>query len=162
METKPARERKFETLFDGDEIEGTFYALGDGVTGIDASIAHYLVTTGRLAEIGDDEFAQLPNVAAGNDTETDEQRTARALAEADAEADAAFLEAAHADYAAGNIPVDLVNPDAAQDADDRLIGKAELIELAKASGAIIKGSFTKAELAQAIMAVRIKDQSAQG
>lgn len=54
-----ATENNYETLFDGDEIDGKRYGLGDIVTGIDAPTGAFLVETGRIVEIGEDRLAQL-------------------------------------------------------------------------------------------------------
>lgn len=163
MTEKTPRDRKFEALFDGDEIEGKRYSLGDGVTGLDAPTAEYLMRAGRLAEVDDERFDELPSPAkraseasVESSTETDEDRAKREAAEAEEAADKARLEAAHAAFDKGEIPTDLVNADAAADADDKLIAKDKLVEIAKAESAVIKSSFTKAELAHAIMAARAK------
>lgn len=58
-----ATEKKFETLFDGDEIDGKTYGLGELVTGLDAATGAFLVEVGRIAEIGDDRATVLESNA---------------------------------------------------------------------------------------------------
>lgn len=48
------RDKKFETLFDGDEIDGKVYPIEAVVTGIDLPTAVYLQETGRIAAVGDE------------------------------------------------------------------------------------------------------------
>ena len=48
------REQHFEALFDGDEIDGKTYGLGDIVTGIDLPTAAYLQSIGRIAKLSDE------------------------------------------------------------------------------------------------------------
>lgn len=144
MTDKPdPKNRKFKTLFDGDEIEGKRYGLGAGVTGLDASTATFLERSGRIEEVSDKAFKALPGPDTEAGQETDEERAAReALADAQAR------------YDAGAIPEDLIDPDAAEDAADKLKSKNDLIELAKADEADFNKSDTKPAIAVAIMAAR--------
>lgn len=149
-DTKP-RERKFETLFDGDEIDGKRYPLEAGVTGIDAPTAEFLLRNGRLAEVDDERFESLKSAYSDaeneaepeGDTETDEER-----------ADRERLEAASEDFTAGRIPDDLVNPDAS--GDDKLVSRKDLDAIAKAESIETTSSMDKADVARAIMAGRAK------
>lgn len=159
------RDRKFETLFDGDEIDGKRYPLGGGVTGLDAATAEYLVRQGRLAEVDDDEhFASLKKPGSTDSEEgskqppepqeTDEERATR---EAEEKAQQARIDAATADFDAKRIPDDLIDP-AKPDSDaDRLVTGAKLAELAKAAGIEAKGN--KRDVAIAIMAANAKDEA---
>lgn len=169
METKNdksnARDRKFETLFEGDEIEGKFYPLEGGVTGLDAPTGDYLVATGRLAEVDDERFAQLKKAYGGEEkapAETDEEREAREAREAEEKAARARTAAAQVEFEAGRIPDDLIDPAKAPDAKDRLVSRDKLDELAKAAGADVEGSMNKGEVAVAIMAARAKADASNG
>lgn len=63
-------EAQFETLFDGDEINGKFYAKGDIVTGLDAATAHYLENSvGRIQRVSDDRIAALKEAQAAEKRE---------------------------------------------------------------------------------------------
>lgn len=127
-----ARERKFETLFDGDEIEGKRYGLGETVTGLDAPTAEYLVRNGRIAEV-ESEASANDGSDAGGDLTASEQ-------------------AAADDFAAGRIPDDLLNPDAT--GDDKLISRKDLDAIAKDETVETSSSMDKADVARAIMAKR--------
>lgn len=140
---KKARLRRFATLFDGDEIDGKFYRLGEPVTGLDAPTGTFLVQIGRLEEISEEHFDKLVLDAKSSE------------AAVDAGGDA-FANAAAEAFAAGNIPSDLVNPDAAADADDKLVTKTALLDIAKAEGVEVKSSATKIDIAVAVMASRLK------
>lgn len=54
-ETGNAKEKHFEALFDGDEIDGKIYALGDAITGLDMPTQAYLLSIGRIAELSDEQ-----------------------------------------------------------------------------------------------------------
>lgn len=82
--------------------------------------------------------------------ETDEQRKAREATEAAAK----VLEAAQARFAAGDIPEDLIDAAKPDDADDRLIGKDDLVKIAGDEKVELKTSYSKADIAVAIMVAR--------
>ena len=146
------RDRKFVTLFDGDEIDGKTYPLDAGVTGLDGPTAEFLIRSGRIAEVDDETFAGLKSAG-----EPDSQADADADDDADDDEDE-FATAAADDFAAGRIPDDLVNPDAT--GDDKLIARAKLDEIAKGEGVETKSSMDKADVARAIMAARAKVDTA--
>lgn len=52
--------------FEGDEIDGTTYAMGDKITGLDAGTAAYLVQNGRITPTSDDS-AGTPAGGSGGD-----------------------------------------------------------------------------------------------
>lgn len=139
-----ARARKFETLFDGDEIDDKRYPLGGGVTGIDAATAEYLVRSGRLAEVDDERFGDLKDAYADDETADD----------ADDETADEFATTAAADFTAGRIPDDLVNTDAT--GDDKLVSRKELDAIAKRESVETSSAMDKADVARAIMAARAK------
>jgi len=159
MEKNEQRDRKFETLFDGDEVDGKFYGLGHGITNLDAPTSTYLVNAGRIAEVDDERFSQLDNIKGeaegpnsqaadtGEGGESDEDKAAREAAEE-------RYKAAADEYTAGNVPTDLVNANAPADAKDRLIEKNDLLAIAEREGATFKPAQSKAQLAVAIMARR--------
>lgn len=158
-EKSESSKRLFETLFDGDEINGKFYPLGAGVTDLDAPTADYLVRAGRLAEVSDPaHFAKLKK-AHGTEApaeETPEEKAEREQREAADQRRTEATEWAHSEFAAGRVPTDLLDPDRADKPEvaDRLKKGDELKTLATAGGVTIKSSDTKAEIAQAIMGHR--------
>lgn len=163
------RARMFETQFDGDEIDGKFYPLNGGVTGLDAPTSEYLLKTGRLVEVTDAEyFANLPGPKSDEDTgdgkapktpkvETDEEREAREAREAEAEALKPYFAAAEADFDAKRIPDDLIDADKPDSDADRLISAKKLGEVATAEELTVKGS--KRDVAIQIMAARAKAEA---
>lgn len=158
-----AKDRKFRTLFDGDEIDGKRYPLDGAVTGIDAFTAEYLLKIGRIEEVGDDVFGTLE--APYGEDETAETRAKAARKAADKKrvadkggktdeetVDTARLEKAAKDHAGGVIPTDLIDASKPETDADRLIAKAELAKLAAKDGVEAKG--TKTDIAVAIIEAR--------
>jgi hypothetical protein len=150
---RPATAKKFRTEFDGDEIDGKFYKLGQPVTGLDGATGAYLVRIGRLTEITDEAFEDLVEQWGDDgdddqgDAETDEEREERErLEEAQRQHDER-LEAAGKRFESGDIPTDLL-----KDGTTDLKTEAELRALA--GDLPLRSSMTKAAIATAIMADR--------
>lgn len=77
-----AKDRKFRTLFDGDEVDGKFYPRNGGLTGIDHFTAEFLVRSGRIEEVDDETFDTLePPYSEGETAET-RAKAARKAADA--------------------------------------------------------------------------------
>ena len=144
MGKNTARNRKFETQFDGDEIDGKVYGLGEGVTNLDAPTAEYLLGAGRLAEVDDERFAKITDSSGDADD-----------VEVDDEVDDEFDKKAATAFTDGDIPADLVNADAT--GDDKLIARKELDAIAKKETVETSSSMDKADVARAIMAKRLRD-----
>lgn len=159
-----ARNRKFRTLFNGDEIDGKFYKLGAGVTGIDAATAEYLLRAGRIEEVDEDTFGELEGPTKprdgrnldGEDPNAGGGESAEAQRFED-EGDDEFENTAAADFQAGRIPDDLVNPDGTED--DRLVSRADLEKIAEAEKVTFRKSGDKASVARAIMAARARAEA---
>lgn len=173
MNDKQASARKFVANFHGDEIDGRFYALGEGIEGLDGATAEYLTRSGRISEITDEHFDGLEKTGGSTDgiepldataptgaklpsepeapAETDEQRAEREAREAEEAADAERLEAAHAAFNAGTVPTDLL-----KEGTTELKTEADLRTIATNESVTLKSSMTKAEIAVAIMAARAK------
>ena len=94
--------KNYEALFDGDEIDGKVYGLGDLVTGLDAATGAFLSETGRISEIGEERAKVLKgrsnkrNASEKADAAAEEAE-AEAKAQADAKADEAKAAAAKAE-----------------------------------------------------------------
>lgn len=142
------KRRRFEAQFDGDEYEGKRYDLGDGVTGLDAPTAEFLLRNGRIAEIDEDTFRKLPGPHSGKKDAADE-------GEID-EGHEARVAAAKAALEAGSIPTDLLDPSKPETAPDRLISKKALLAIASSESVELGKKPNKFEIAVAIMAARAK------
>jgi hypothetical protein len=55
-------DKLFKALFDGDEVNGKTYGLGEVLTNLDAPTAAYLTSIGRIEEISEETAAALEPV----------------------------------------------------------------------------------------------------
>lgn len=133
----------FEALFDGDEVNGKRYALGDIITGLDAPTAHFLTSQGRIREVSGEKAEAMEKVAAAEKRERKKQPTAEQQAAIDAEN---LRKEIAAKIEAGEIPSDL-------QAEGKPLENDRLEEIAKAEGIDLEKT-TKDEMLLEIMLAR--------